>query len=248
MRSLKRTCSVLIALLALWVPATAIAHEGNPNYRSEITSITPAALTDGLTATIQNFDDNVELVNRTGKDVLIKGYDGEPYVRIGADGVVEVNLNSPSYYLNEDRFADVEVPARADAKAEPEWEEVDDSGIYSWHDHRSHYMGIGTPSQVEDESKETKVFDYSIPMAVDGKPARMDGTLTWVGKQSGFPVLPFVALAAVIVLGAVALSVIRNRRRDGEDGDDGEGGGPADRSVPGRDEPPANPKEQAEAW
>lgn len=240
MKRLKGTFTVLIALLAMTVPAAANAHEGNPNYRSEITSITPAALADGLTATIQNFDDNVELVNRTGKEVLIKGYDGEPYVRIGADGLVEVNLNSPTFYLNEDRFADVEVPARADAKAEPEWDEVDDSGIYSWHDHRSHYMGLGTPSQVEDESKETKVFDYSIPLTVGGKPAEMDGTLTWVGKQSGFPVLPFVALAAVIVLGAVALSVIRNRRRDDDEDGEDEPGEPK--------EPEAGSEDQTEAW
>ena len=247
MSRMRSTLGVLCAAVALVLPSAAIAHEGNPNYRSEITSIEPAALADGLTATIQNFDDNVELVNRTGKDVLIKGYDGEPYVRIGADGTVEVNLNSPTYYLNEDRFADVEVPARADAKAEPEWKEVDDSGIYSWHDHRSHYMALGTPSQVKDESKETKVFDYTIPITVDGEPARMDGTLTWVGKQSGFPVLPFIALAAVIVLGAVGISIVRNRRGDeGEDDDrDGDGDGESGDDRPG---PPEEPKERAEAW
>jgi len=233
---MKSALGALFALMAVALPSAANAHEGNPNYRSEITSIEPAALADGLQATIQNFDDNVELVNRTGKEVVIKGYDGEPYVRIGADGLVEVNLNSPTYYLNEDRFADVEVPERADAKAEPAWEEVDDSGIYSWHDHRSHYMGLGTPSQVKDESKETKIFDYSIPITVGGKPAAMDGTLTWVGKQSGFPVMPFVALAAVIVLGALGISILRNRRRD-DDEDDESGTAP-----------PEEPKEQAEAW
>ena len=242
----RSTVTVLTTLLALLAPAVANAHEGNPDYRSEITSITPAAAADGLTATIQNFDDNVELVNRSGKEVLVKGYDGEPYVRIAADGTVSVNLNSPSYYLNEDRFADVEIPERADAKAEPEWEEVNEDGIYSWHDHRSHYMGLGTPSQVEDESKETKVFDYSIPVEVDGRPVEMSGTLTWVGKDSGFPVLPFIGLAAVIVLGAIALSVTRRRRAEDDDSETGPGaGGESDRPAPPG---PPEPDKHTEAW
>jgi len=240
MNRIKGTLGVLFLLSAMLMPSAANAHEGNPNYRSEITSIKPASLADGLQATIQNFDDNVELVNRTGEEVVIKGYDGEPYVRIGADGLVEVNLNSPTYYLNEDRFAAVEVPERADAKAEPAWEEVGDSGIYSWHDHRSHYMALGTPSQVKDESKETKIFDYSIPITVGGRPAALDGTLTWVGKQSGFPIMPFIALAAVIVIGAVGLSVVRNRRRDDDPDDD-----PRDPEEPQR---PAEPEESKEAW
>ncbi|HTU14185.1 MAG TPA: hypothetical protein VMF31_03215 [Solirubrobacterales bacterium] len=246
MSRITRTLCVLFLLVAAIPPSAAVAHEGNPNYRSEITSIEPAALADGLRATVQNFDDNVELVNRTGKEVVVKGYDGEPYVRIGADGLVEVNLNSPTYYLNEDRFAAVDVPERADAKAEPAWEEVEGSGVYAWHDHRSHYMSPGTPSQVKDESKETKVFDYSIPITVGGKPAALDGTLTWVGKQSGFPVLPFVLLAAVIVIGAVALSVFRNRRRDGDDGHDGHDGGQTPDA--GESRGGDRPAEGAEAW
>ncbi len=242
MKQVRGALGVLFLLLAVITPSVANAHEGNPNYRSEITAILPASAAEGLQATIQNFDDNIELVNRTGKDIEILGYDEEPYIRISADGVVEVNLNSPSYYLNEDRFAEVDLPQRADAKAAPEWEEVDDSGIYSWHDHRSHYMSEGTPKQVTDESKETKVFDYTIPLRVDGEPVEMKGTLTWVGKDSGFPILPFIVLAVVIVLGAVALSVIRGRREDSDDdADGGEGGQEASDRKSG-------PKDQAEAW
>lgn len=242
MKQVRGALGVLFLLLAVIMPSAADAHEGNPNYRSEIIAILPASAAEGLRATIQNFDDNIELVNRTGKDIEILGYDEEPYIRISADGVVEVNLNSPSYYLNEDRFAEVDLPERADAKAAPEWEKVDDSGIYSWHDHRSHYMSEGTPKQVTDESQETKVFDYTIPLRVDGEPVKMKGTLTWVGKDSGFPILPFIALAVVIVLGAVALSVIRGRREDeDDDADRGEGG-------PDASDPKSGPEDQAEAW
>ncbi len=233
MKHLIGTITVLALLVA--APSSAIAHQGNPDFRSEIASITPAAAGDGLKVQIENFDDNVQVVNRTGKEVVIKGYDGEPYIRMSPDGTVEVNLNSPAYYLNEDRFADVTVPKRADARAAPGWKEVDDTGLFSWHDHRSHYMGLDTPPQVKDESTETKVFDYSIPATVGGKPVEINGTLTWVGDQSGFSFKPFIALAVLIVAGLIGLSIIR-RRRDEEDGDDSGEAGPEDDSGP------------AEAW
>jgi len=232
MKRLIGTLVVLVSLAAM--PSFAFAHEGNPNFRSEITSITPAAVGDGLKVQVEDFDDNVQLVNRTKKVVQIQGYDGEPYVRLSPDGTVEVNLNSPAYYLNQDRFADVSVPERADAEARPEWKEVDDTGLFSWHDHRSHYMGLNTPPQVDDESVETKVFDYSIPVEVDGKPVRINGTLTWVGDQDGFSFVPFILLAVLIVAGAVAISVIRRRR-----GDDDDDSGPDE---------PEETKEPAEAW
>lgn len=220
MKRLLGTLAVLV-LMSAAVPA-ASAHQGNPNFRSEITSVTPAAAADGLRVEVQNFDDSVQLANRTGSEVLVKGYDGEPYLRFSPDGLVEVNLNSPAYYLNEDRFADVSIPQRADAEAPPKWKMVGESGLYSWHDHRSHYMGIGTPPQVDDPSTETKVFDYSIPVTVGGKPADVNGTLTWVGEQSRFPIAPFIGLALLIVMGAVAISLVRKRRGDDDDRGDKE--------------------------
>lgn len=216
---MKRFTCILAAVLLAVLPAIAQAHQGDPNYRSEITTIRPSV--DGLLFQTYNFDDGVRLQNVTGREVVVIGYDGEPYVRISADGLVEVNLNSPSYYLNEDRKAEVKVPDRADAKAAPEWKEVDDTGQYAWHDHRSHFMGEGLPPQVKDESTETKVFDYVIPLEVDGKPVKAKGTLTWVGNDSNIPVIPFVVLA-IAVIAAIAFWVIRRRRNetDGADEED----------------------------
>jgi hypothetical protein len=216
----KRTISTLVVLgllLAVSGPTPVSAHQGNPNFRSEFTTVKPAAAGDGLQIRMQNFDDHVELVNRTGKVVVVKGYDGEPYVRLSPSGLVEVNLNSPAFYLNRDRFADVAVPDRADADAAPDWKEVDESGVYNWHDHRTHYMGRGTPPQVGDESTETPVFNYSVPLEVGGKAARANGTLTWVGSDSGFPVLPFAGLALVAIAGLTYLAIRRRRRIDSGD-------------------------------
>lgn len=218
---MKRTIVVLFGLtVMLLAPGQASGHQGDPNYRSEVTGFVPANAAEGVTLQVKNFDDGLELVNRSGKVVIVEGYDGEPYLRFDPSGVVEVNLNSPAHYLNQDRYADAEIPERADSGAEPDWKQIDDTGVAYWHDHRSHYMGEGTPPQVGDESVETKVFDYRIPLLVDGKRVVAQGTLTWVGRDEGFPVLPFVGLAVLGLAAVVAGTALRRRRIDG-DPDDG---------------------------
>jgi hypothetical protein len=206
--------AALALLLALLPAVPALAHEGNPDYRSEIEQIEPPV--EGLDAEILNFDDSVRLENRSGETVLVEGYENEPYARLDADGTVEVNRRSPAYYLNTDRYAEAEVPASADPEATPEWEEVDGSAVFTWHDHRSHYMGTGTPPQVDDESVRTKVFDYGIPIEVGGQRGEIAGTLYWVGDDGGIPVAPFVGLGVLVVI-ALAVVLIVRRRRHGRD-------------------------------
>ena len=229
MKRFAGTLCAALAVVAVFAPLSS-AHQGNPNFKSEITSIGPAGAADGIALSVKNFDDGLELVNRSGKVVMVMGYDGEPYLRFSPDGTVEVNLNSPSYYLNEDRFADVEIPDRADPEAAPEWKQIDDTGVSYWHDHRSHYMGEGVPVQVTDENTVTKIFDYSIPMMVDGESVDARGTLTWVGSDEGVPVAPFIALALLAVAGGAWL-VMRRRRADADDGTAGSTGEGDDRPT-----------------
>ena len=209
---MRALAAVATACAALAVPAVALGHEGNPDYRSEVSGIEPAA--DGVEVQMLNFDDSLQLVNGSDSTIVVEGYEGEPYLRISADGLVEVNTSSPAYFLNDDRYADVEVPSSADAKAEPTWEVVDRSGQYAWHDHRAHYMGTGIPQQVTDESVRTKVFDYHVPIEIDGSPASIEGTLYWEGDDGGPPIALFVALGGFALLSAVGVVLIRRRRRD----------------------------------
>ncbi len=203
----------LVALCAL--APTALAHEGNPNYRSEVRSISPAI--DGLTAQVLNFDDRIELRNDSGRTVTVQGYDGEPYLRFEAAGTVKVNTRSPAAFLNEERFAQVEVPARADAEAEPRWETVAENGRYDWHDHRIHWMSQTAPEKVRaDESARVKVFDWRLPVSVASGRSTVSGSLTWLGKDSGgFPVAAVISLVAVALAGAGLVLVVRRRRRSG---------------------------------
>ena len=206
-------CALALGLLAATVATTqAFAHQGNPNFRSEVTAIDPAV--PGLSAEILNYDADIALTNDSDATVLVEGYEGEPYLRFAPDGTVEANLNSPAYYLNTDRYGQADVPDDAKPGAEPDWKVVAGTGEFSWHDHRSHYMSTSTPPQVTDESRKTRIFDYEIPIRVDGRPGAIAGTLYWVGSP-GFPVLPFVLLAIAAIAAVIVVIVVRRRRAAG---------------------------------
>ena len=204
--------AVAVAVLGAAVPA-ALAHQGNPNFRSDVSAVAPAV--EGLRVEVVNFDDSLQLTNRSGRTVTVVGYRGEPYVRIGGDGRVEVNRNSPSFYLNDDRYAEgVKVPASATPKATPDWQAVDRTGRYAWHDHRIHWMAHSLPPQVTDEHKRTKVFDWKVPLTVGAQPAMIRGSLTWVGEQGGgFPVAAAISLIVAVPIGVALVMVMRRRRR-----------------------------------
>jgi hypothetical protein len=206
-----RRALALGVAVALLSASAAQAHQGNPNYRSVVDSITPAV--KGVTLHVLNYDDRFELTNHSGRTVTVQGYDREPYARVLADGTVEINKRSPAYYLNDDRFADVKVPARADPKAPPQWSVVDKTGSLQWHDHRMHWMSKSLPPQVKDRSKRTKVFDYAIPLRIGVQPGSIRGTLFWQPDSGGgAPVGAIVGLVALALVGLGAIAVVRRRR------------------------------------
>jgi len=205
--------AVAAALVALCVAApAAIAHEGNPNYRSEVRSIAPAV--PGLDARVLNFDDRVEFVYDGDRDLVVEGYRGEPYLRFRVGGGVDVNRRSPAAYLNEDRFAQADVPTRAKPRARPEWRTVARNGRFDWHDHRIHWMGKGSlPPQVTDESQPVKVFAWSIPLDAGGQRAEVRGRLSWLGRDDGgFPAGAGLSLGAAAIAGCLLIQFVRRRR------------------------------------
>ncbi len=223
---MRRALALGVAAAALLVAPAALAHQGNPNYRSIVDAVTPKVA--GLKLQVLNYDDRFQMTNRTGQTVTVQGYNGEPYARVLGNGTVELNQRSPAYYLDDDRYADVKVPASADPKAPPQWKVIDRTGSVQWHDHRMHWMSQSLPPQVKDKSKRTKVFDYSIPLQVGNRPGAIKGTLVWQPEQSSAPVGMFVGLGVLALL-AIGGVLFARRRRAG-------------------DTQPEPAKEAAEAW
>ncbi len=219
--------TLLVAAAHAESPAT--KESGNPindqgasyHYRTYITSITPKV--PGLSIEVLEFADRLLLRNDTGKTVTIYGYSGEPYARLLPDGSAEQNRHSPAVYLNTNFYANVTVPPYASATAPPQWEAVDRTSQFEWHDHRIHWMSPVTPPQVKDTGKRTKIFDWRIPIEVGNQPGAITGELFWVPESSSAPVGAIVALVAVALAGVVLVLVVRRRRRGRSSGPDGAG-------------------------
>jgi copper transport protein len=201
-----------VTLLCLLIASPALGHEGNPDFRSEIDSVRPSV--PGVSFEVLGYDADMKLVVREGHEVMIYGYEGEPYARVLRDGTVQANQRSPATYLNTDRYAEAQVPKSADPEVAPLWQTVGDSGTLRWHDHRMHYMATGTPPQVKDESKRTKVFDYEIPLRIDGEKGAIDGALFWVGPADTSKTPFLIAGIAIVLLGGAAVLIARRRRGD----------------------------------
>ncbi len=203
------------ALLALAVTPAA-AHEGNAKYSSVVQRITPA--TSGVQAQVLDYDDRLELTNRSGKTVVIYGYDGEPYARVLADGTVQINTRSPGVKLNEDEGQELSVHSIPLPPGGPSWKTQDRTGRIEWHDHRIHYRAGNVAPQVHDQSKRTKVFDWSVPLRIGAQMGAIGGTLTWVGtgssSSSSFPVAAVVSLIVLVLLAIGAVVLVRRRRQE----------------------------------
>ena len=206
-----------VALAALVVCSAAAAHGGGGalGFRSTIIRVTPAV--DGLTLTVLDSDDRLQLDNRTGKPLVILGYEGEPYLAF-RDGHVYSNTHSPATYLNDDRFGQVSLPAQADANAAPAWQEIGQRETFDWHDHRIHWMSTSLPPKVEAAKDEPQhVFNWTVPATLDGKPLRISGSLDYAPPPSGKPTtLLIVVLIVIVVAGAAAVGMRLRRDRHSE--------------------------------
>jgi hypothetical protein len=212
-----KLASTLLASAALLLcPAVALAHQGNPHYRSVVTSISPSV--PGVQVSVLNFDDRLLLHNTSGKDILILDYQNKPYAQVNGDGTVKINTHSEAYYLNEDRLGQTTVPPNLPST--PQWKQLSRSGRFEWHDHRMHWMGTGNPPNVKDKSVKTKIDDWTVPVEVDGQKGDIAGTLTWVPLDEGsLPVAAIFAFAALLIVLCLVVFFVRRRRQGDEPGD-----------------------------
>lgn len=205
----------LLTLTVLVVTAGPAAADpaGPTHYQSTIVAIDAEG---DVPVTVEIMGGDAYLVLRVppGVQVEVPGYEGEPYLRVLADGTVQINERSPARWLNDARYGEgdpnVEVPAGADAQAPPDWRHAADGGVYAWHDHRIHWMSPSLPRHVDPTAGTPQpVQDWEVPLLVDGVPVTVRGELVWLPGPS--PAGP-VALVGGLVLVMVALAVIRPDR------------------------------------
>jgi hypothetical protein len=197
--------ALFVVSLVMTAPAAGAhgAGDGASNYRSRIVG----GVEPGLRWRVLGNDALLELRNDSGDEVVVLGYEGEPYLRFSSDGVFE-NRRSPAAYLNAERYAVVEVPDDADADASPRWRRAAEGGTYRWHDHRIHWMSSSPPAAIRGDLGAPHVIErWQVPHLIDGRPATLQGTLRWTPSDPWWPW--YLGVAAVT--GAIVLLGLRTR-------------------------------------
>jgi hypothetical protein len=211
------TRPAVAVLLVVGIVATAVAISAEPaaahgvggirpsNYQTVVTSITPRV--PGIDVRSVDLGDRLELENHTDADVVVLGYDDEPYLRVGPRGAFE-NARSPATYVNRTLAGRTPVPERADPEAAPVWRRISREPVARWHDHRSHWMGRDDPRAVRDDPGHAHVIQvFRIDLERDGTPIVVRGEVRWVPGASPWLwlALAFVAAAAIVAMSRTRL-------------------------------------------
>ena len=174
--------AVLLSLLGQSAPAWAhggIDQAGFSNYATAVSAVSPTDA--GILVTSFGVSGGIKLVNQGGREVVILGYNNEPYLRLDTTGTF-INLNSPATYVNRRLDANVPVPEKATSSEIPDWFQLSYGNTVWWHDHRTHWMGSTPPDAVQVAPDQLQVVypAWKIPIVVAGQSGTITGTLTWL--------------------------------------------------------------------
>jgi hypothetical protein len=187
--------TLLVVAVLVGGAAPASAHTGQvaaTDYRARITR------SGGYDVRLVEAGGRVELTS-PDQEVTVLGYEDEPYLRVGPDGVFE-NVNSPATYLNATRTGGEQPPASATADATPRWDRIADGPTARWHDHRLHWMTVAPASVRRAPHERHRVARWAIPVRDGGRTHQIRGDIVYVPGPPTWPwYLAALALAAAVV-------------------------------------------------
>jgi hypothetical protein len=203
--------AVLALVLVGATPADAhtITGVAPTDYRSDVLGVNPRL--PGVSVRLLDLGNRVELVNKGAVDVVILGYQGEPYLRVGPGGVFE-NSRSPSVALN--RVSATSSPTTtavsaptASALGPPSWHRAGDGRSVRWRDRRTRWEGPA-PAEVRAAPGQTHVVipQWLIGLQQGDADATVSGRITYVPGPSP---APWLGIAAVLLLATVAGAFLR---------------------------------------
>ena len=159
-------CTAAAAALLLAAPV-ALAHEGNPNYRSVVSTVTPDVPGDRrLGAQLRRPPAAAQHQRQGRRDPRL------PDRRSRTRGCWPTGPSRSTRTprpTTSTRTGSARPRCRRTCRREPEWKQVSRSSRFEWHDHRAHWMGKGDPPGLKDKDVRTKIDDWDVPIEVDGQ-------------------------------------------------------------------------------
>jgi hypothetical protein len=165
------------AVAVIPVPASRAAAHGTAgqapaNFEAHVERIEPEDAVVRVRMT--DLGQHLEVRADPGVEVVVLGYEGEPYLRI-SDGGVEQNERSPAVFMNRDTTVTATPPASFDANAAPRWRRISSGRVARWHDHRVHPSGkVGSHEQEHGFGWTIDLLVADRPVAVQGRTRSLD--------------------------------------------------------------------------
>jgi hypothetical protein len=200
---------LLVAMAAGPADAHLLGTNAAPtNYRTRILAVSPPI--QGLQVRVAEIGGALELINRTGQQVIVLGARSEPYLRVEAGGGVEGNRRSPTWLASRPPGSPRPRSGSVDPAAPPDWHRISGGLRVVWHDHRSHWTGADPPQVREAPGRRQVVIPrWQLPLHVDGQTVVVTGEVVWV---PGSPPWPWVGLAAALAVAVAAAGRTRHWR------------------------------------
>ena len=175
-RSLAALAALVAALLGLVTSAGPVAaHGGDGLSQPILESMSPTV--PGITVEVVYSANYQFLVsNTTAQAVTFLADTGEPFLRIGPDGV-EGNFASPTFYAsNVPNGRDTFPPqAKAGPDVAPLWRKLARQPNWGWYDHRLHPTEQYLPPEVQKATQPMVLGRWKVPLKVGETPGELNG-------------------------------------------------------------------------
>jgi hypothetical protein len=174
------------------------------SYKSDLVSLDPPSATVELR--LLDLGRRVQLTNRGRADVVVFGYGGEPYLRVGPGGVFE-NRRSPTLYKNMTTVngTAAAVPKSASASAAPQWRRTGGGRTVRWRDQRTRWEGADAPAVKRDPSRRHVVVQaWTIQLRAGTQAVAATGRIVYVPPPA---LAPWVLIAVALLLLTAALGL-----------------------------------------
>jgi len=202
LRALLQRCAAGFALAAFLVAAAALpaeAHTTGPQLVSHFDGFFPASPGVEYTILSTGSAPYVTAAVRGPHVFEVFGLQGEPFIRIAADGV-SLNRNSPSLYLTRDPSKKPAAPPAAVSQT-PAWEKVSEQPVLHYWETRAEWPHTGQPDEARRIGRPATVFRFAIPASYDGGHVAIQGHVTWIPAPINLEIpLLFVPLVVVGLL------------------------------------------------
>lgn len=176
---------LLVLLLVPVLPGRAHSYR-DPALRTVLDGVAPA-LPAGVSVSVRpSVLDELVLTNPTPVPLEVLGADGEPFLRVSADGVL-ADLASPDWYRTAVPEGSPALAPYAVPGAPPRWARVSSAATWSEFDPRLR-PEVQVPAEVRSAGEERVVAAWSVPLRYGGKPARAQGHVLFSPVRGGLVV------------------------------------------------------------